>query len=131
MRISNRTLAKVCLGILILTPVAAILVWFFTDYQSNRGTIAAVLAANAGTALLVSLVFSFHEFKNHTTSELRYLTVFAGACSGILSAVFWIMEEVQNLYLPIVLVAPLVVTLIVLFMFTKRVSEKGTSSDGA
>lgn len=130
MTITNTALAQVCVGLLLLIVFTALLLWICIDYQSNHGTMAAVLAANAGTALLASHVFSFHEFRHHTTGGLRYLTVFVGAFSGLLSAVFWIMAEVHNLYLPAILVLPFVLVLSVVFVFAKRVKKEGTDSAG-
>ena len=130
MKITSTTLAWVCLGLLALCPVFVILIWSYIDYKSNHGTVAAVLATNAGTALLVSLVFSFPEFKHQATRNLTYWVIFVGGASGLLSAVFWIMDEVGNLYLPAAFIAPFVVILLVLVWFTSKVSKEGTSDEG-
>ena len=70
MKITSTGLAWVCVALLVLNPVLAILVWAYLAPDSY-GILAALLAANAGTAVFAGLVFSWPEFSHCTSRELR------------------------------------------------------------
>ena len=72
MKISNKVLARVCVALLVLYPVSAILVWAaYPTRDDYYGILAALLAANAGTAFFVRLVFGAPEFSDYTSGALR------------------------------------------------------------
>ena len=126
MKITGKVLAWVCLALLILYPVVAILVWGFLSPAGNHGIIAALFAANAGTALLVGLVFRLPEFRHCTSRVLRHSVVLIGVVSGFMSAIFWMADEVEHLYLRAAFVAPVVVILLMLVWFTDTVNKDRT-----
>ena len=91
---------------------------------------AALLAANAGTAFLVDLLFLLPEYSHQTSRALRTSVGFIVVVSGLLSALYWMADEVEHLYLRAVFVAPVVIILLVLLWFVDTVNKEGTSNEG-
>ena len=110
-------------------PVSAVLVSAYVTADSD-GILAAVLAANAGTALLVLLTFGLPEFRGHTSRGLRFLVSLVAVASGLMSALYWMADEVEHLGLRAALVAPVVVILLVLISFVDKVNKEGTKRQG-
>ena len=125
-------LAWVCVAVLILYPVSAILVWAYLTSNDNYGVLAALLAANAGTAFLVRLVLDLPEFSDYTSEVLRLIVLLIAAFSGLLSAVNWMADEVDHLWLRVVIISPVVVILLVLRWFVNKVNidKEGTKHEG-
>lgn len=128
MRNTSTTLTWVYLSVLILLPVLAVGIMLGIDFEGNQGLGAAFLAANAGTALLIGLVFNHPDYKDRVPTNLTFLVLLAGGASGLLSAVLWIMSATDNVYLPLVLVVPLLGILTVLIEFIKR-ADKAVAGD--
>ena len=119
--------AKVCMALLVINPFLSILVWASLAPDSY-GILAALLAANAGAALFAGLVFK--EFSRCTTSTLRLVVVATGVVSGLASAVFWMADEVDCSWLPVVFISPVVVILLVLIWFVRKAEEEGPKHEG-
>ena len=83
-------------------------------------------AANAGTAFFVWLAFDFRELRGHTTRALRLTVLSIGVICGLLSAVHWMADEVDNIWLQLGIVSPIIVILVVLLWFVYKVSKEGT-----
>ena len=129
MKITSTTLAWVCVILMVLYPVTANLVWAYLAPDSY-GIMAALFAATAGTALLVGLTFRLPEFSHYTSGALRFFVVFIGVFSGLLSAMYWMADEVDHLGLRTALVAPVLVILLVLTWFIDKVNKDRTSNEG-
>ena len=67
---------------------------------------APVFAANAGTALLVGLVFGLSEFSHYTSRVLKLSVVFIGVASGFMSATFWVADEMDHIWLRAGIISP-------------------------
>ena len=93
------------------------------------GIMAALFAANAGTALLVGLVFGLSEFSRCTSRVLRRSVVFIGVASGFMSATFWVADEVNHIWLRAGIISPVLFILVVLLWFVDKVNEEGKSDD--
>ena len=134
MKITSAGLAWLCVALLVLYPVSAILVWAYTGPDDNHGILAALLAANAGTAFFVRLAFGLPEFSDYTSGALRFSLLAIGIGCGLVSALSWMMDEVEHLGLEDVfealLVAPVLVILLVLVWFIDKVKEEKTSNRG-
>ena len=129
MKITSQALAKVCVALLVLYPVSAILVWAYLD-SDNYGIMAALFAANAGTALFVGLVFGLPEFIHCTSKVWRLSLVFIGIASGLMSAIYWMSDEVDHIWLRMVIISPVLVILFVLMWFIDKVNKEGTKHEG-
>ena len=93
LKITSTALARVCVTLLVLYPVLAFLVWIYLA-SYNYGILAALFAANAGTAFVVFFVLSSPEFSNYTLGALIVLII--AMISGLLSGVYWIWDEVDH-----------------------------------
>ena len=129
MKITSTALAWVCVALLVLYPVSAILVWAYLSPESY-GIMAALFAANAGTALFIGLTFRLPEFRGHTSRALRFFVVFIAVVCGLMSALFWMADEVDNLWLRLGIVSPVLVILFVLMWFIDKVNKGGTQHKG-
>ena len=121
-------MAWACVVLLTVYPILAILIGEYVASNDNYGVLAALLAANAGTALLVELVFLVPKYRRHARRALRIIVGFIAVTSGLLSAFYWMADEVDNELLRAGLMAPVVVILIVLLLFMDAVN-KGRTSD--
>ena len=130
MKITSTALARVCVALLVLYPVSAILVQAYLAPDDNYGILAALLAANAGTAFFVRLAFGLPEFSDYTSGALRLFVFIIGVASGLVSAVYWMADEVEHLGLRAAFVAPVLVILLVLMWFIDKVNKEGTSNEG-
>ena len=128
MKITSKTLAWACVILMVLYPVVAILVWSYLT-PDRYGIMAALFAANAGTALLVGLIFGLPEFSHFTSRELRLSVVFIGVASGFMSATFWVADEVGNIWLRAGIISPVLIVLVVLVWFGDKVNKEGKSGD--
>lgn len=90
MKITSQTLAWTCVILMVLYPVVAILVWGYLT-PDRYGIMAALFAANAGTALLVGLVFGLPEFGHCTSRGLRLSVFFIGVASGFMPSALTVM----------------------------------------
>ena len=129
MKITSTALAWVCVALLVLYPVSAILVWAYLAPESY-GIMAALFAANAGTALFIGLTFRLPEFSGHTSRALRFSVVVIAVVCGLMSALFWMADEVDNVWLRAGIVSPVVVILLVLMWFIDTVNKGGTQHKG-
>ena len=130
MKISSKFLARVCVALLVLYPVAAFLVWAYPTRDDCYGILAALLAANAGTAVFVRLVFGLPEFSEYTSGALRLYVVIIGVGSGLASALSWMADEVDNIWLRLGIISPVLVIILLLMWFIDKVSNEGTSNEG-
>ncbi len=130
MNITSKALAWACATLLALYLVSAVLVATYVGSDDYNGTMAALFAANAGTALLVSLVFGQPEFRGHTPRALRLVVLGIGAVSGFLSAMYWMFDEVDNIWLLVGAISPVVVILFVLTWFIDKVNKEGPEHEG-
>ena len=130
MNITSKALAWVCVAFLGLSPVPALLVWPYATSADYNGILAAVFAANAGTALFVRLVFGLPQLSSHTSRAPRFFVGVIGVIYALMSATFWIADEVDNLWLLAGIISPIVVTLFVLTWFVDKVNEEGEKHDG-
>lgn len=128
MKMTSTFLAKVCATILILYPALAVPVWNYIA-SDDYGLLAALFAANAGTAFFVGLVLNFPEFSHFTPRGLRLVIVIIAAASGLASAFFWVADEVGHVWLRLSMVLPFIVTLLVLIWFADRCSRAGTKRE--
>ena len=122
MKITSTTPAKVCMALLVINPFLSLLGGASLT-PNSYGILAALLAANAGAALFAGLVFK--EFSRCTTSTLRLIVVAAGVVSGLASAVFWMADEADHIWLPVVFISPVVVILLVLRWFVRKAEKEG------
>ena len=129
MNIPSTALARVCVVLLVLYPVSAMLVGYIAIDDPN-GILAALFAANAGTALFVALIFGLPQSSNPTSRALSHRVGTIGVIYALLSAVFWMTDEVDNVWLRLVIISPIVVTLIVLALFVYKVNKEGAEHDG-
>lgn len=129
MKMTSNSLAWVCVAILVLYPLVAV-VWDYLASDNNYNVVAAALAANAGTALLVRLVFSLPALSDYTSGELRLIVLFIGVASGLASAVYWVANEVDHVWLLAGIISPVLVTLLMLLWFVDKVEKEGTSHQG-
>ena len=129
MKITSTALAWVCVALLVLYPLSAILVWAYLAPESY-GIMAALFAANAGTALFIGLTFRLPEFSGHTSRALRFLVVSIAVVCGLMSALFWMADEVDNVWLRAGIVSPVLVILLVLMWFIDTVNKAGTQHKG-
>ena len=98
MKITSTTLARLCVALLVLYPISAILLWAYLAHDNSYGIMAALLAANAGTALFVGLAFDLPEFSHYTSRALRLTVITIGIVSGLVSAQFWMADEVGHIW---------------------------------
>ena len=128
MNITGKNFAWACVALLAAYPVLAILVGEHVVSNDNYVALAALLAANAGTAFLVELVFLMPEFRRHAGRSLRVIVGFIAVTSGLLSAFYWMADEVEHELLRAGLMAPVVAILIVLLLFMDTANKGRTSN---
>ena len=129
MKINSKALAKMCVALLVLYPVSAFLVWTYLD-SDKYGIMAVLFASNAGTAFFAGLVFGLPEFIRYTSKVLRLLLSFIGVASGLMSAIYWMWDEVEHIWLRVVIISPVLVILFVLMWFVDKVNKEGTKHEG-
>ena len=129
MNITSKALTRVCVALLVLYPVSAILVWTYVDTDDYYGILAALFAANAGTALFVGLVFSLPQFSHHISRALRLTVGTIGVVCALTSALFWMADEVDNIWLRAGIISPVVIILIILMWFIDKVNKEGTEHE--
>ena len=122
-------LAWVCVALLILYPTSAILVQGYIVTDDYYGILAALLAANAGTAFFVRLVFDLPQFSHHTSGALKFIVVFIGVVCALLSAMYWMADEVDHLWLRTAIISPVLVILFVLMWFIDKVNKTETKHE--
>ena len=130
MKITSTALAWVCVALLVLYPVSAILVWAYLASDDHYGIMAALLAANAGTALFVGLAFGLPQFRHHTSRVLRLIVGSIGVVCALMSAMYWMADEVDSVWLRAGIVSPVLVILLVLMWFIDTVNKGGTQHKG-
>ena len=118
-----------CVVLLVLYPVSAILVLSFVGDGDNHGVIASLFAANAGTAFFVRLVFGLPEFSEHAPVALRRVLLIIGVASGLMSAVYWMLDEVDDGWLGAGIILPVLVILLVLTWFVDKVNKERTENE--
>ena len=128
-KISSEALAWICVALLALYPVSATLIVAYLA-PGDDGIQAALFAANAGTALFVWLAFDLRELRGHTTRALRFSVLSIGVICGMLSAVHWMADEVDHIWLRLGIVSPIVVILVLLLWFVVKVSKEGSKHEG-
>lgn len=129
MKITTTVLARVCVALLVLYPVSALLVWAYLAPDSY-GILAALFAANAGTAFFVGFAFRLPEFSGHTSRALRLSVVLIGVVCGLMSALHWMADEVDHIWLRAGIISPIVVILLVLMWFVDKVNKERTKHEG-
>ena len=123
--ITSRILARVCVTLLALNAVSAILVAALLS-PKHDGTLAAVFAVNAGTSMLVGLVFNLPNFVGQTSGTLKLAVVSIAAVCGWMSAMYWLSEEVVHLWLRVGVLSPVLITIIVLIWFVEKAFKEKT-----
>ncbi len=129
MKVTSKVLAKVCVALMVLYPVSAFLVWTYLD-SDRYGIMAALFASNAGTAFFARLVFGLPEFVHYTSKALRLLLVFVGVASGLMSAIYWMWDEVEHIWVRVGIISPVLVILFVLMWFVDKVNKEGREHEG-
>ena len=129
MKTTSKALAWVCVALLILYPISATLVLAYLA-SGDDGILAALFAANAGTAFFVGLAFGLPEFSGHTSRTLRLSVVLIGVVCGLMSALHWMADEIDHLWLRIGIISPIMVILLSLLWFANRVSKEVTRHEG-
>ena len=129
MRITSTALAGLCVALLVLYPVSAILVWAYLAPESY-GIMAALFATNAGTALFVGLTFRLSEPSGHTPGALSFLVTLIAVVCGVISASFWMADEVENIGLRAGIISPVIVILLVLWWSVAKADKEGAKTEG-
>ena len=123
MKITSKALAGACLALLVLYPLSAVL-WFVLSSGDNYGIMAALLAVNAGVAFTAHLGFDLPEFSGHAPRQSRHITLFIAAISGCASGIFWMTDEVENIWHYMIIMAPVLVVLLLLAQFVDKVNKE-------
>lgn len=129
MNIAPENLVKGSVALLILYPISAVLVWSYLGADDYYGVMAALLVANAGAALLVGLAFSLPEYRHHTSKVLRLTVSSVGVACALASAIFWMVDEVDHIWLRLVIISPIAVIFLLLMLFVNRVDNAGTQRE--
>ena len=90
----------------------------------DDGILAALFAANAGTAFFVGLAFGLPEFSDHTSRALRLSPVLIGVVCGLMSALHWMAEEIDHIGLRIGIISPIIIILLALMWFVNKVGKE-------
>ena len=130
MKLTSKTLAKVCVAILVLYMGSAALLGPYLTSNDHYGVLAALFAANAGTAFLVWNVFSFPKYSDHTSGTQKLVVLIIAVVSGLFSAVYWMADEIDNIWLRVGIVLPVLVILLVLVWFVDKVGKEETKHKG-
>ena len=123
MKITSTALARACRILLTLYPVSTLLCFYLISDENYR-IMAALFAANAAAASLAMLIFGWYESSDNVPGPSRLFTLVIAVGSGLTSAVFAIAAEVEQPWLRIGLIAPVVVILLVLIWFVNKVSKE-------
>ena len=123
-KIKSVTLAWACVVLLVLYMILGLLIWTLFN-PNNDGVLAALFAAVAGTAIFVGITLEYPELKGKTPMKLRLSLLFIGAGSGLLSAINWLADEVSDIWLYAVLIAPAGIILFLLLWFLEKVRKEG------
>ena len=124
-KISTKDLAWTCVALQVLYPLLA---WPIVGFLApgDDGILAALFAANSGTAFFAWLAFDLRELRGHTTRALRLSVLSIGVICGFLSAVHWMADEVENLWLRMGISSPIIIILVVLLWFVYKAIVEGT-----
>lgn len=128
MKITTTALARACVGLLLLYPISVILVSAYLESE-NYGLQAALLAASAGASFLAALVFNLPEFISFTSRPLRLFIGLVAAGTGVLSALLWTADEVENIWIRPLVIAPILIALLLLMWFTDRCSKESAKHE--
>ena len=118
------------MALLVLYPISAILVWAYLANDDNYGIMAALFAANAGTAFFVGLAFSLPQFSHYASRVLRLIVGSIGVVCGLMSALYWMADEVDNIWLRAGIISWVLVILLVLMWFVDKVNKEETKHEG-
>ena len=129
MKISSKVLARVCVALLFLYMVSAIPVGAYLDTESH-GITAALFATNAGTAFFVGLVFGLPKLSHYTSRVLRPFVLLIAVVSGLMSALYWMADEVEHFWLSVGIISPVLVILLVLMLFIHKANKEGPKHEG-
>lgn len=130
MKITSTKLAWVCVTLLILYPVSAMLVQSYIATGDYYGIMAALFAANAGTALVVGLAFGLPQFSHYTSRVLRLIVGTVGVFCALMSALYWMADEVDHIWLRTGIISPVLAILFVLMWFIDKVTKAETKHEG-
>ena len=130
MNITSKALGRLCVALVLMYPVSAILVLLYTPTDDRHGALAALFAAAAGTALFVRLVFGLPELRGHTPGALKLVILGIGMAYGLMSAVYWILDAVDDNWLSAAIILPVAVILLVLMWFVDKVNKERTENEG-
>ena len=130
MKITGRDLALVSVPFLLLYTVVAFVVWYFADSDHDYGLLASMFAASAGTAALARLVFGLPEYREYAPGAVRSWLLGIAAVTGLLSAVYWVADEADNIWLYIGIILPVLVIGVLLERFVDKVDKERTKQGG-
>ena len=130
MNITSKTLASVCVALLVLYPISAIVVQAIATADDYYGVLAALFAVNAGTALLVGFTFGLPQFSDHTSRALRFFVGAIGVVCALMSGVYWMTDEIDNAWLSAGIISPIVVILFLLMRFIYKVNKERPENEG-
>ena len=119
-------LAWACVTLLGMS-LAAILVGSFLVSDGNHDLIAALLATNAGTALVVAFTFNVPQLSEYTSDNSKILIGFIALVSGLFSALQWMEDAVVDPGLRVIFIVFVLLILFVLLGFicaAKREKKK-------
>ena len=91
--------------------------------DDNYGIMATLFAANAGTAFFVGLAFSLPQFSHYASRVLRLIVGSIGVVCGLMSALYWMADEVDNIWLRAGIISRVLVILLVLMWFVDKVNK--------
>ena len=128
MKITSKRLAWVCVALLTIYPASAFLVhsYMTTSYYS---IMAALFAVNAGTALVVGLVFRLSR-PYYSTSGLQLAILIIVAFCAFVSALFWMLDVVDNIWLLIAILSPVFVIHLVMVWFVDNMKMEVKAKQG-
>ena len=129
MKTNSQTLAQICVALLIIYPVSALLVWASLR-PDGYGVLSALLAVNAGMAFIVHLAFNLPEYTNYTSDTLKRWLLIIASVSGFVSAVYWMVDAIDNTWLYAGIISPILAIAFVLVWFGHKVDkEKAQNGD--
>lgn len=125
MKISRDSLMKACGTLLVVYPFSAIiLTQFILTPEDSYGLLAALLAVNAGAAFFVGHALGLPEYSNYTPGVLRNSILSIAVASGLLSAMFWVSDEVGHLGIQLALVTPGLIIILIAGWFIHKVEKE-------
>ena len=128
MKITTIGIAKGCVAILMLHIVLGIAVCSYFDF-GNYGLLAALFAANAGAAFFAGYIFNLPAFSRSTLRGVSYFTFSIAAVSGLMSAYSWMADEMEDAWLPIITLIPIIVLLFMLVWFVNKYTKEETKHE--